>query len=58
MAGADPSRGVRGVVFASAMMLVVVGVDLVAIAPGYWWIIGDILLLTGLCVYSAMVYQP
>jgi hypothetical protein len=48
---------VKGVVFASAMMLIVSGVDLVAVAPGYWWIIGDVLLLTGLCVFSAMVYR-
>jgi hypothetical protein len=57
MAGTHPSRSVKGVVFASAMMLIVSGVDLVAVAPGYWWIIGDVLLLTGLCVFSAMVYR-
>jgi hypothetical protein len=49
---------VKGVVFASAMMLIVVGVDLVAVAPGWWFLIGDVLLLAGLCVFSAMVYQP
>jgi hypothetical protein len=57
MAGTYPSRRVRGVLFTSAVMLVIVGVDLTAVAPGAWWIVGNILLLAGLAVYSAMVYR-
>jgi hypothetical protein len=57
VAGAGGSGGVRGVVFASSMMLIVAGIDLVAIAPGAWFLVGDILILTGLCVFSAMVYR-
>lgn len=44
-------------VFAASMMLIVVGIDLVSIAPGWWFLVGDVLILAGLCVFSAMVYR-
>lgn len=44
----------KGVVFGATLMIIIAGVDLVAVAPGYWWIVGDILLLVGLLVFSAM----
>lgn len=47
----------KGMVVVSAMMLVVVGVDLVAVAPGWWFLVGDVLILAGLCVLSAVMYR-
>lgn len=47
----------KGVVVAASMMLIIVGIDLVSIAPGPWFLVGDILILTGLCVFSALVYR-
>lgn len=44
----------KGVVFAATIMCIVVGVDLIAVAPGYWWIVGDVMLLVGLLIFSAM----
>jgi hypothetical protein len=44
-------------IIASSMMLIIAGVDLVAVAPGGWFVVGDILIGAGLAVFSAMVYR-
>lgn len=50
----------KGVVFAASIMLILGGVDLIAIGSHSWlgFVIGDILLGTGICVFSAIVKSP
>lgn len=50
----------KGVVFVASIMLIVGGVNLIAIGATSLWgiIIGDILLATGACVFSAIVKSP
>jgi hypothetical protein len=45
----------KGVVFAASLILIVLGIDLVAIFPGWWVLVGDVPLFVGLSVFSAMV---
>lgn len=47
----------KGIVFALSMLMVIYGIDVVALSTGLWWIFGDAMILAGLCCSSVVVYR-
>jgi hypothetical protein len=45
----------KGVVFGTSLMVIILGVNVIALAPGWWFLFGDVFLGVGVCLLSAVV---